>query len=56
MDIFIKIFADFFILCGISSAWEFTETCLYGSSQISIVDLLAAVLITIWFDRKIWED
>lgn len=42
------------ILQGISSVWEFTDVAMYGESQRSAVDALAAVFMTNWLDNRIW--
>ena len=45
----------FLILVGISSIWEFTDVAIYGESQRSVVDALAAVFMTDWIHSKIWR-
>lgn len=43
------------ILEGMRSLWNFTEVCLYGYSQQSIVDAIANIALTSWLDKAIWE-
>lgn len=56
MKIFTRLITWVFILCGICELWDFTEVCLYGTSQTSIVDTIAAYAFAWWLDTKIWED
>jgi hypothetical protein len=42
------------ILQGISSLWKFADVAIYGESQRSAVDAIAAVFMTDWLDSKIW--
>lgn len=55
MKIFIRIISIVLILEGVCELWRFTEECLYGFSQSSIVDAIAAYAFTWWLDNKIWE-
>ena len=43
------------ILEGISSIWRFTDVAIYGESQRSAVDALAAMFMTDWIYSKIWR-
>lgn len=43
------------ILQGISSIWEFLDVAMYGESQRSAVDALAAIFMTDWIHSKIWR-
>lgn len=42
------------ILEGISSIWRFVDVAMFGESQRSAVDALAAVFMANWLDNKIW--
>jgi hypothetical protein len=56
MKIFIRIIALALILVGICSFWEFTDVVMYGESQHSLTDFIAAIFMAWWLDSKIWED
>lgn len=44
------------VLEGISSIWEFVDVAMFGESQRSAVDALAAIFMTNWIDNKIWRN
>lgn len=56
MKIFIRFISMILILTGVCELWDFVEQALYGFSQVSIVDTIAAYTFTWWLDTKIWED
>ncbi len=43
------------ILTGISELWEFVDVAMYGYSQWSAADTIAAVFMTDWIWSKIWR-
>ena len=43
------------ILQGISSIWEFIDVAMYGETQRSAADAIAAVFMTDWIASKIWR-
>ena len=54
MRTFLRIIACLLIFIGICEAWEFAEIALYGISQKSAVDMVAAGLIANQIDDRIW--
>lgn len=50
----LRIIAALLIFIGICEVWEFAEIALYGISQKSAVDMLAAGLIANQIDDRIW--
>ena len=54
MRTFLRIIAFLLIFIGICEAWEFAEIALYGISQKSAVDTVAAYLIANQVDDRIW--
>lgn len=54
MRTFLRITACLLIFIGICEAWEFAEIALYGISQKSAVDALAAGFIANQIDDRIW--
>ena len=43
------------IMAGITAIWRFADVAMYGESQRSAVDALAAVFMTEWICSKIWR-
>jgi hypothetical protein len=43
------------IFQGIASIWEYTDILVYGESQRSAVDAIAAIFMTEWLHNKIWR-
>lgn len=54
MRTFLRIIVALLIYIGICEAWEFAEIALYGISQKSAVDLLAAGTIANQINDRIW--
>ena len=54
MRTFLRIIACLLIFIWICEAWEFAEIALYGISQKSAVDMVAAGLIANQIDDRIW--
>lgn len=42
------------ILAGICTIWELADIAMYGDSQDSVADTIAAVIMTNCLDTKIW--
>lgn len=42
------------ILQGISSLWTFTDVAMFGESQKSAVDAIAAMFMTDWIHSKVF--
>ena len=51
----IRFVTNILILVGICAIWEMADVAMYGYSQYSVADCIAAVLITKCLDTKIWE-
>lgn len=43
------------IIAGICTIWELADVAMYGYSQHSVADMIAAVIITNCLDTKIWR-
>lgn len=50
----IRFVAYVLILVGICTIWEFADIAMYGESQHSVADAIAAVIMTNCLDTKIW--
>ena len=44
------------IFCGICAVWEAADVSMYGESQHSLMDLIAATFMANSLDKKIWGD
>ena len=53
---FIRFIVYMLIFFGICAVWEAADVSLYGESQHSLMDLIAAIFMAISLDRKIWGD
>ena len=53
---FIRMIAYILIFAGICSVWEIADVSMYGESQHSLMDLIAAVFMASWLDWKVWGD
>ncbi len=53
---FIRFIVYMLILFGICAVWEAADVSMYGESQHSLMDSIAAIFMAISLDRKIWGD
>lgn len=51
----IRFLAYVLILVGICTIWEIADVAMYGNSQHSAADAIAAVIIANCLDTKIWR-
>jgi hypothetical protein len=53
---FIRMVIYILIFVGICAIWEVADVSMYGESQHSIMDLIAALFMANCLDEKIWGD
>ena len=53
---FIRMIVYMLIFAGICAFWEAADVSMYGESQHSLMDFIAAIFMASWLDRKVWGD
>lgn len=51
---FLRMIVYILIFAGICVIWECADVSMYGESQHSLMDLIAAFFMANWLDTKIW--
>lgn len=51
---FMRMIVFSLIFVGICTFWEAADISMYGESQHSLMDFIAAIFMAIWLDKKIW--